>query len=142
MQYAAGAGDTAASYYLTLHHRTLGETDEADWWQAQTDAALTPTGDDTDFAEIDPTTALRILRALKTGTPEVPDPVTAVLRYVPAAVAFVDDDLDLPLPDTDFTDRIHALTTPARRTPPPGRRPNPLPERRADTARPRIPAAP
>ncbi|MFI2214907.1 hypothetical protein [Streptomyces sp. NPDC020141] len=139
-QYAAGAGDAAAAYCLTLHHHALGETDEAEWWQAQTDAALTPAGDN-DFEEIDPPTALRILRVLKSGALKAPGPVTAVLRYVPAAVAFVDDDLDLPLPDTDFAERIHALTTASRPAPAAGRRPDPLPARTADLPRPRIPAS-
>ncbi|WP_329013613.1 hypothetical protein [Streptomyces sp. NBC_00690] len=139
-QYAAGAGDPAA-YCLALHHRALGESGEADWWQAQTGAVLAPTAGDTEFEEIEPTTALRILRAPKTGTPTVPEPVTAVLHYVPAAVRFIDDDLDLPLPDPDFTDRIHALTTAATQpTSSNARSSAPLPSRNACTARPRIPA--
>lgn len=45
--------------------------------------------------------------------------ISAVLDYVPAAVAYVDDDLDLPLPDADFTDRITSMTTaPATRARP------------------------
>ncbi|OEJ21513.1 hypothetical protein AS594_38875 [Streptomyces agglomeratus] len=103
-QYAAGAGDTAATYCLYLHHRALGEHGEADWWHTQT------TDTTTDPEDINIPAALRILRNLKTGTRPVPDPVTAVLDYVPVAVAFVDDDLDLPLPDPDFPERIQALT--------------------------------
>ncbi|KUF15250.1 hypothetical protein [Streptomyces silvensis] len=38
-QYAAGAGDAAASYCLHLHHASLGERDEAVWWRAQTPGA-------------------------------------------------------------------------------------------------------
>jgi len=104
-QYAAGAGDPAASYCLYLHHRALGEHGAADWWHtqhAQTDAEAGP--------EVEITTTLRILRALKPDDSPVPEPVNAVLHYVPAAVAYVDDDLDLPLPDPDFTDRVRALT--------------------------------
>ncbi|MCZ4511350.1 hypothetical protein O3Q52_24815 [Streptomyces sp. ActVer] len=108
-QYAAGAGDPAASYCLYLHHRALGEHGAADWWHTQhtqtdvvADAEAGP--------EFEITTTLRILRALKPDDSPVPEPVNAVLHYVPAAVAFVDDDLDLPLPDPDFTDRIRALT--------------------------------
>ncbi|MGW1278879.1 hypothetical protein ACWD4V_18260 [Streptomyces tsukubensis] len=142
-QYAAGAGDPAAAYCLALHHRSLGETSEADWWQSQGDATLPPAADDVE--EIELATALRILRALRTGiSGDVPVSVTAVLHYVPGAVAFVDDDLDLPLPDADFADRIHELVTaaagPGLATG--GRRPVPLPERRADAHRPRITAAP
>lgn len=109
-QYAAGAGDPAASYCLYLHHRALGEHGAADWWHTQhtqTDVvADAETG-----PEVEITTTLRILRALKPDDSPVPEPVNAVLHYVPVAVAFVDDDLDLPLPDPDFTDRIRALTT-------------------------------
>ncbi|MFG2346025.1 hypothetical protein [Streptomyces phaeochromogenes] len=108
-QYAAGAGDPAASYCLYLHHRALGEHGAADWWHtqhAQTDVVV----DDEAGPEVEITTTLRILRALKPDDSPVPEPVNAVLHYVPVAVAFVDDDLDLPLPDPDFTDRIRALT--------------------------------
>ncbi|MEV0929992.1 hypothetical protein ACIBMX_28535 [Streptomyces phaeochromogenes] len=107
-QYAAGAGDPAASYCLYLHHRALGEQGAADWWHTQhtqtdvvADAEAGP--------EVEITTTLRILRALKPDDSPVPEPVNAVLQYVPVAVAFVDDDLDLPLPDPDFPDRIRAL---------------------------------
>ena len=136
-QYAAGAGDPAASYCLYLHHRALGEHGAADWWHTQhtqTDAvADRHTEPDTEI-----TTTLRILRALKPDGSPVPDPVNAVLHYVPAAVAYVDDDLDLPLPDPDFTERIRALTapppqdTPCRggRRPLPEGGPVPLPKRR------------
>ncbi|WP_274562409.1 hypothetical protein [Streptomyces spiramyceticus] len=106
-QYAAGAGDSAATYCLYLHHRALGEDGEADWWHRQTAKVAT------DHEDINIPAALRILRRLKTGTPSVPDPVTAVLDYVPIAIRYVDDDLDLPLPDPDFTERIQALTTTA-----------------------------
>ncbi|MGW3416757.1 hypothetical protein [Streptomyces phaeochromogenes] len=108
-QYAAGAGDPAASYCLYLHHRALGEHGAADWWHTQhtqTDAVA----DAEAGPEVEITTTLRILRALKPDDSPVPEPVNAVLHYVPAAVAYVDDDLDLPLPDPDFTDRVRALT--------------------------------
>ncbi|MFD0039288.1 hypothetical protein ACFVIZ_16810 [Streptomyces anulatus] len=36
-QYAAGAGDPAASYCLYLHHRALGEHAPARWWHEQTE---------------------------------------------------------------------------------------------------------
>lgn len=151
-QYAAGAGDSAASYCLYLHHRALGEHGVADWWQTQharytrsvRPGSENPHGEDTVMADAaihigdtgtepqpdpepqsdpqpDPedeiSTTLRVLRALKPDSSPVPDPVNAVLHYVPAAVAYVDDDLDLPLPDPDFTDRIHALATPHPATP-------------------------
>lgn len=34
-QYAAGAGDSIASYCLYLHHLALGENHEAVWWRSQ-----------------------------------------------------------------------------------------------------------
>ncbi|MEV7870863.1 hypothetical protein AB0P17_33290 [Streptomyces sp. NPDC088124] len=63
-------------------------------------------------------TALRIINALKAEkkklngvVPDVPPAVGAVLDYVPAAVGYVDDDLDLPLPNADFPEQIRTLTT-------------------------------
>ncbi|MDW4903198.1 hypothetical protein RB625_32820 [Streptomyces californicus] len=134
-QYAAGAGDPAASYCLYLHHRALGEHAPARWWHEQTELLQdTPSTDDatspesgTDAApDVVPyavaaalsavsttdasllPTALRILGALRTGPTAVPDVVGAVLDYAPAAVGYVDD-FDLPLTDPDFTDHIRTL---------------------------------
>ncbi|MFK8909516.1 hypothetical protein, partial [Streptomyces sp. YS-3] len=104
-QYAAGAGDAAATFCLGLHHRALGEHPEADWWHIQTD---TLSAHRATAGDADPITTLRILRALRTGPLPVPDLVHAVLDYIPAALSYVDDDLDLPLPDPDFTDHITA----------------------------------
>ncbi|WP_329618006.1 hypothetical protein OG244_37995 [Streptomyces brevispora] len=145
-QYAAGAGDPAASYCLYLHHLALGEHGEARWWYEQTeqiqsappstddftDAASDVTADDvpgivsdalnavtTTDASLLPT-ALRILGALKTDPAPVPAMVGAVLDYVPAAVSYIDD-FELPLPAPGFTDHIRTLT--ATSTPTPGRPP-------------------
>ncbi|MFL0028471.1 hypothetical protein ACJBCE_36725 [Streptomyces sp. NBUL23] len=134
-QYAAGAGDPAASYCLYLHHRALGEHAPARWWHEQTELLQnTPSIDypstrgeasgtqpDTvphavtaALAEVSTTdanllpTALRILGALRTGPAPVPAAVGAVIDYAPAAVGYVDD-FDLPLTDPDFTDRIRTL---------------------------------
>lgn len=181
-QYAAGAGDSAASYCLYLHHRALGEHGVADWWQTQHaryTRSVRPTSEEAHGDDLpgegtvlvdagmrieDPSaqpepqsepedeisTTLRVLRALKPDTSPVPEPVNAVLHYVPAAVAYVDDDLDLPLPDPDFTDRIRALAAPATpaesaesaepdaatpKAPGPGRKPDALPSRRRTRAR-------
>ncbi|MFJ9789987.1 hypothetical protein [Streptomyces globosus] len=107
-QYASGAGDPIASYCLYLHHLALGENRQASWWHRQTAPA----------AEAALPTALRVLRAMRPGGPG-PGPgraaVDAVLEYVPAAVNYVDDDLELPLPAPDFSERIRALTAAARR---------------------------
>ncbi|MFD8958714.1 hypothetical protein ACFV0W_17615 [Streptomyces anulatus] len=134
-QYAAGAGDPAASYCLYLHHRALGEHAPARWWHEQaellqnipsTDEPVPPgegPGADPDAVPFAVTaalnavsttdasllpTALRILGALKTGPAPVPAVVGAVLDYAPAAVGYVDG-LDLPLTDPDFTDHIRTL---------------------------------
>ncbi|WP_228184082.1 hypothetical protein [Streptomyces anulatus] len=143
-QYAAGAGDPAASYCLYLHHRALGEHAPARWWHEQTellqdipstDEPVTPgegagaepetvpyavtaalNAVSTTDASLLPT-ALRILGALRTEPAPVPAVVGAVLDYAPAAVGYVDG-LDLPLTDPDFTDHIRTLIatehTPAR----------------------------
>ncbi|MEU5331422.1 hypothetical protein [Streptomyces parvus] len=143
-QYAAGAGDPAASYCLYLHHRALGEHAPARWWHEQTELLRnTPSTDrpvtrgaapgvepdvvpdvvsdaldevSTTDASLLPT-ALRILGALRAGPAAVPATVGAVIDYAPAAVGYVDD-FDLPLTDPDFTDHIRTLiatdATPAR----------------------------
>ncbi|MFJ1802882.1 hypothetical protein [Streptomyces sp. NPDC088180] len=134
-QYAAGAGDPAASYCLYLHHRALGEHAPARWWHEQTellqntpstDVPVTPgegPGTEPDAvpdavtAALDAVsttdasflpTALRILGALRTGPAPVPAVVGAVLDYAPAAVGYIDG-FDLPLTDPDFTDHIRTL---------------------------------
>ncbi|MFF4099559.1 hypothetical protein [Streptomyces sp. NPDC001903] len=149
-QYAAGAGDSIASYCLYLHHLALGENHEAVWWRRQTAPAATaqavhaPEATDAatvvfDGAERDlaadaslPTT-LRVLRALRpggAGAKRGAGTVKAVMEYVSAAVSYVDDDLELPLPDPDFTDRIRDLTAAPTRAQKPGpRTPPTLPAR-------------
>ncbi|WP_069626225.1 hypothetical protein [Streptomyces niveus] len=145
-QYAAGAGDAAAAYCLHLHHLARGELTEARWWHAQTERTVTPTPALKEPAPADPTpakpdvpfvittvldqaaltdfsilpTTLRLIDALRKRrgvSAEWPTALRALLDYVPAAVGYVDEDLDLPLPDPGFTDRIRALT--ARRPKPP-----------------------
>ncbi|MFF2190498.1 hypothetical protein [Streptomyces sp. NPDC058155] len=140
-QYAAGAGDPAASYCLYLHHLALGEDGEARWWLTEytvirdtttaafraDEAASAGTAlPDTlrsalkDIAEANLPITLRILNALKTHSEDrglghrssVSDVVGAVLDYVPDAVRYRDDDVDLALPDPDFIDHIRTLTTP------------------------------
>ncbi|MFD4237484.1 hypothetical protein [Streptomyces sp. NPDC058542] len=149
-QYAAGAGDPAASYCLYLHHRALGELAPARWWHEQTellqntlstDTPVTP-GDgpgaepdtvpsavtaalnavSTTDASLLPT-ALRVLGALRTGPAAVPAAVGAVLDYAPAAVGYVDG---LPLTGPDFTDHIRTLIA-TEHTPQRTRHPHPTP---------------
>ncbi|MCC0099871.1 hypothetical protein K7B10_34835 [Streptomyces flavotricini] len=150
-QYAAGAGDSIASYCLYLHHLALGENHEAVWWRRQTpppataEAAGPPDaatvvfdGAERDLAaDASLPTTLRVLRALRPGgagarrgTGTGTGTVKAVMEYVSAAVSYVDDDLELPLPDPDFTDRIRDLTAAPTRPPKPGHRTPPaLPAR-------------
>ncbi|WP_394427290.1 hypothetical protein [Streptomyces sp. SGAir0957] len=138
-QFAAGAGDHTAAYCLYLQHLSMEETAPAAWWQAQTPSAApreappTPTPDDTSL----PTT-LRILRQLKLHrsrhTPPPPPLEQDTIDYITHAVSYVDDDLELPLPETTFTSHIHALSCRHTRltrptTPPPDRTATPLPLR-------------
>ncbi|MFE6282124.1 hypothetical protein [Streptomyces sp. NPDC057877] len=146
-QYAAGAGDSAATYCLYLHHMAHGERPEAEWWWNTQAAAVTRDHGEPDGAPAESTTTPRVPRRLKAHE-QAPDlalrtaQVNAVLDYVPAAVAYVDDDLDLPLPDPDFTDRITLLTTPDPGPRPRGPQPSPtVTERRTREARVRPTAA-
>ncbi|MFM9372828.1 hypothetical protein [Streptomyces sp. Da 82-17] len=126
-QYAAGAGDSAATYCLFLHHRALGEEAEANWWHSQNEIVAAQ-NIDPDIVDI--TTALRVLRALKSAPRTYPEAVHAVLGYIPLAVSYVDDDLDLPLPEADFTERVLALSGQAAGAAEEGSRTDaPLPER-------------
>ncbi|MGH4029131.1 hypothetical protein ACQB60_09385 [Actinomycetota bacterium Odt1-20B] len=125
-QFAAGADDNTASFCLYLQHLSLGELAPAAWWQDQTpgaaplDEPAEPTVRDAlpqfTAGEANLPTTLRILRKLKCperpGARTAPWPplVRAVVDYVVAAVGYVDDDLELPLPDPDFTDRIRRLS--------------------------------
>jgi hypothetical protein len=115
-QYAAGAGDSAATYCLYLHHMAHGEEPEAEWWHTQAAAGAVGDRGRSAAGPQDLAATLRVLRGLKeTGEPALAlaaraAQVGAVLNYVPAAVSYVDDDLDLPLPDADFADRITSLT--------------------------------
>ncbi|MBW1599461.1 hypothetical protein [Streptomyces sp. JJ38] len=127
-QYAAGAGDQPAAYCLYLHHQAQGEDVEARWWYRQSDLARPPMNEE--HTELERAIALRVLQRLRQER-SFTHTVLSVLDYVPAAVSFIDDDVELPLPDADFTDRVHALLAVARdahrrRTPPT----KPLPERK------------
>jgi hypothetical protein len=158
-QYAAGAGDRPAAYCLALYHRAHGEEREADWWNTwnrQYPAPAESTGGDLEQARADarqqlrrallelgiqnvqkpPTTGslLRVLRRLREpGQLPARGAVAALVAYVPAAVGYRDEDVELPLPDPDFLERVEQLLlideaeeVPA---PPEGDTPEPLPER-------------
>ncbi|MDX2696782.1 hypothetical protein, partial [Streptomyces ipomoeae] len=130
-QYAAGAGDSAATYCLYLHHMAHGEEPEAEWWHTQAAAGAVGDRGRSAAGPQDLAATLRVLRGLKeTGEPALAlaaraAQVGAVLNYVPAAVSYVDDDLDLPLPDADFADRITSLTASPPTEARPQRRPRP-----------------
>ncbi|WP_413100336.1 hypothetical protein [Streptomyces sp. Inha503] len=117
-QFAAGAGDPAAAYCLYLHHMALGEDGQAhawlEWWHEQAGNDIPPVTDtveDWTATDHEMAAALRILHGLKRGQ-EVPPATRAVIHYVAEAVDFTDDpDIDLPLPEPGFADRIEDLTT-------------------------------
>ncbi|MYT68280.1 MULTISPECIES: hypothetical protein [unclassified Streptomyces] len=138
-QFAAGAGDHTAAYCLHLHHLSLEETDPAAWWQTQTAPTspspnqAPPDGEDTSV----PTT-LRVLRQLKLHqslrTPPPPPLQQDIIDSITRAVSFVDDDLELPLPDRTFTAKIRALHHNAA-TPPQPEAPHPQHTTRAQLPR-------
>ncbi|SDN01064.1 hypothetical protein [Actinacidiphila guanduensis] len=109
-QYAAGADDVAASYCLYLHHMALGEIEEADWWQDQVDPLRgrpLGTGSADRYAHtLGWASCLHVVARRKGFT----DAARAALAYVRHAVRFVDDDVDLPLPDDGFAERIEQIS--------------------------------
>ena len=105
-QYAAGAGDHPAAFCLALYHEAHGETSDATWWREQADLPAC-TADQLPPAQ-EVRDRLRVLSRLHQNRP-VPKAVKAAISYVPAAVGWIDDDLDLPLPDADFTTRLQNL---------------------------------
>lgn len=104
-QYAAGAGDQFAALCLSLYHEAHGEDGEADWWHDQVDLAACTTDNLPPAQEL--RLGLQMLRKLWGDRP-LSGTVAAAIAYVPAAVGWVDD-LDLPLLDEDFTDRLKSL---------------------------------
>ncbi|WP_432138045.1 hypothetical protein [Streptomyces sp. bgisy154] len=130
-QYGAGGSDTVSSYCLYLHHRSLGEDQEADWWLRHTD--ITPATLNREATEVEIATALHVLRGLRRGGRGLPRTLRSLVEYVPAVIGFVDDDLELPLPDGDLTGLLDQVCgrgpdhDPERR---PGTRPGDLPERK------------
>lgn len=158
-QYAAGAGDDAASYCLYLYHLSLGETDLAAWWSKQTSIETKPApekvtvlgdlelGRDLHF-DLSTPTVLRVLAHLITRTdrPRRTEVVDAVMQYVPAAVTrgyLANPDFEIPLPGPDFADHIGIIlaaasalqlhTGPGRSQRKSGTPPEPLPSRQEHT---------
>ncbi|MDX3246553.1 MULTISPECIES: hypothetical protein [unclassified Streptomyces] len=113
-QYGAGASDTVSSYCLYLHHRSMGEDEEADWWLRHTE--ITPATLSREATEREIATALHVLSGLRRGRRGLPRALRALVEYVPAVVGFVDDDLELPLPDGDLAEIVEEAV--AHGTPP------------------------
>lgn len=110
-QFAAGAGDAAAAYCLYLHHLALGEAWEAELWRRQADPDHGAADDGSDGSS--PGLVLRVLTRLRgDGGAFLTAAATAVIHYVPEAVNFVDE-IELPLPEAGFAQRIEELTATA-----------------------------
>ncbi|MFE9812313.1 DUF6207 family protein [Streptomyces sp. NPDC005227] len=105
-QYAAGAGDTAASYCLYLHHRAIGDSRAAAFWHDQADTI-------TDRIEESVPTFLRILEHLTpAGRHPYTDTTLAVMSYVTAAVTdgyTRHPDYEIPLPGPYFAEHIQII---------------------------------
>ncbi|MGI5336618.1 hypothetical protein ACQEVS_04025 [Streptomyces sp. CA-181903] len=107
-QFGAGADDTGAACCLYLHHMALGERREAELWrrQAGLEALMPETPEEIDRNDLN--MALQMLDGLRDGEGFSPA-ATAVIAYVPDALGFVEE-VDLPLPQPDFPERIGELT--------------------------------
>lgn len=126
-QYAAGADDTPASYCLYLQHLAQGDTHAAALWQAQASLHTPEDDDGTDEekegedapalrmmnADTSLPTVLRILSRLTRTTQRPHTPMAlAVIELVATAVAVGYEshpDLELPVPGTDFAERLEIL---------------------------------
>ncbi|MFJ1847417.1 hypothetical protein [Streptomyces sp. NPDC088146] len=126
-QFAAGAGEMTAACCLYLHHLSLGETAEADWWRTQMmpdssagpapEEAVTPgmAGEGLPWSS---STWTQMVIGLEDRPPTatvwwkhvvLPQAAAAVVSYVPTAIEYVDD-VELPLPTAGFAERIEELT--------------------------------
>ncbi|MFF8903228.1 hypothetical protein ACF082_37865 [Streptomyces lydicus] len=125
-QFAAGAGEMSAACCLYLHHLSLGETPEADWWRTQMTADLgeaapevpEPAGTGREGIPWSSDTWTRMAIGLEDSPPTatvmwkpmvLPQAAAAVVSYVPTAIEYVDD-VELPLPAAGFAERIEELT--------------------------------
>ncbi|MCX4920243.1 DUF6207 family protein [Streptomyces sp. NPDC060011] len=105
-QYAAGAGDRAASYCLYLHHRAQGDRRAADLWHAQADTV-------TDPIDVSVPTVLRVLEHLAPGREYAySDSTLAVMSYVSQAVTdgySRHPNYEIPLPGPYFAEHIQII---------------------------------
>ncbi|MDT0447724.1 hypothetical protein [Streptomyces hesseae] len=110
-QFAAGADAAGAACCLYLHHMAFGERREAELWrrQAGLEALIPQTPEDIDRGDLN--AALQLLDSLRGGECFSPA-ASAVIAYVPDALGFVEE-VDLPLPQPDFPERIGELTATA-----------------------------
>ncbi|MFE2500157.1 DUF6207 family protein [Streptomyces scopuliridis] len=121
-QYAAGAGEAAASYCLHLHHLARGDSHAAAFWREQTGIDATqdttsPAGDDAAAysvrVDISIPTVLRILSRLTPAAGRGHSEATvAVMDYVAAAVAAgyaYHPDYEIPLPGPHFAEQIEII---------------------------------
>lgn len=130
-QYAAGASDPVSSYCLYLYHRSMGEDGEADWWLHHT--RFTPATLSEEATKREIATALNVLNSLRKKTSRrLPEALRALVEYVSAVVGFVDEDLELPLPDGNLAELVEEITlhgpSPENQESKPKQRP--LPERK------------
>ncbi|MGW6740726.1 DUF6207 family protein [Streptomyces sp. NPDC055025] len=117
-QYAAGAGDAAASYCLYLHHLTCGDRHAAIFWREQTGIDTTsPPGHGTPADSLSADTSIpTVLRILSRLTPAAgrghSEATVAVMEYVAAAVTAgytYHPDYEIPLPGPDFAEQIEII---------------------------------
>lgn len=108
-QYAAGASDPISSYCLYLYHRSVGEYGEADWWLHHTRFNPATLSEEATKREI--ATALHVLNSLRQMSSwRLSDDLRALVEYVSAVVGFVDEDLELPLPDGNLAELVEEIT--------------------------------
>lgn len=123
-QYAAGAGDDAASYCLYLHHLSNGESYAAAWWRKQTSIDTQPAPEtvvlpgvpepaDTLSIDASTPTVLRVLnRLVEPGDRCRIEVIAAVMDYVPGAVAagYADNpDVEIPSLGPNFAEHIGVI---------------------------------
>ncbi|WP_329213525.1 hypothetical protein OG352_01640 [Streptomyces sp. NBC_01485] len=70
---------------------------------------ITPATLSREATEREIATALHVLSGLRHGRRGLPKALRALVEYVPAVVGFVDDDLELPLPDGDLADIVEEV---------------------------------
>ncbi|MGP4083864.1 DUF6207 family protein [Streptomyces sp. KR55] len=126
-QYAAGAGDAAASYCLYLLHLAHGDTHAAAFWHEQTgiDTPTDPPADNgTPAYSLSVDTSIpTVLRILSRLTPAAPrghtESTVAVMDYVTAAVAAGytrHPDYEIPLPGPDFAEHLEIILAATQRS--------------------------